>query len=133
MLRNKDIKNGLKYTIITIGWIVYLCIGLGNDSTTTQENEIISNEIESIESNINTEDGSVLFIVKSNGSENAKYELNLTNNNGYNESQSITIINNGEGYTSEFSDNGKPLKGEYTVNIINNNGEIISNKNFNFD
>lgn len=138
LLRNKEMKQSIKYGIITIAWIVYLLIAWGSDNTDTvnpveEQTEITNQQEIQIEPNINTEDGTVLFGIISNFEENTELTVMITNNNGYSKEQNVIILNDGKGYTSEFDEDGKGLNGDYTLTLKNTDGHIIYTKDFSFN
>ena len=145
MLRNKNMKPVLKYGIIAVAWIIYLLIALGSNNTKGEEakaeqqskpNEVVveeqkpvSNEIEDEESSnkafdvtleveptVNSEDGTVLFGVKTNLPEDTKMMVTVYNES-YTAQDNIVILADGVGYTTEFSNEGEGLKGTYTVDV----------------
>lgn len=161
MLRKKDMKAAIKYTIIAVAWIIYLLIGVGLNNANTSTNpsadtspkvsitdtentntakdtnisdsNIAETELEiSIEPNVNSDDGSVLFGVTANLPEDTKLTVTLTNANGYNESDTVTILKNGTGYTSEFEENGSGLNGDYEVTVTDTDGKVLSVESFTF-
>ncbi|WP_026835534.1 zinc ribbon domain-containing protein [Eubacterium xylanophilum] len=67
--------------------------------------------------NVNDETGEVLFGVDSNLPEDTRLIVTITNQKGYKSQDSLTILKDGKGYTSEFSENGKGLSGKYNVTI----------------
>jgi len=139
MLRKKDMHPALKYGIIAVGWIVYLFIGLGGGSkdTKTEEPAAVVDETKQneqptvgvkddpevmevtleVEPNVNTDDGSVLFGVTTNLPEDTELMVTVTNDDGYMAQDNAVVLATGTGYTSEFSDNGEALKGDYTVRV----------------
>ena len=138
LLRKKDMKPALRYGIIAAAWIVYLLIGFSGGSNnskkvTTTETEktesVPTPEVKEtpdaekmldvdikVEPNVNEEDGSVLFGVTTNLPENTKLIVTVSNDN-YTAQDNVVILNNGTGYTAEFSDNGAALQGTYKVNV----------------
>lgn len=136
MLNNKKINKTTRYIIIALGWLMYLCIGLGNDSSNLQSENVITVEESSnimIDANINSEDKTVLFSITAEDSVDKKMNVEVNNDNGFKESQNITILNNGKGYTSEFNDNGQGLKGLYHVIVKDENGLELVTKDFEFN
>lgn len=85
-----------------------------------------------IESNVNSDDGTVLFGVTADLPEDTKLTLTLSNSNGFSASDTVTILNNGKGYTSEFDEEGKGLNGDYVVTVTDKNGETLATKDFSF-
>ena len=81
---------------------------------------------------VNNEDGTVLFGVTADLPEDTKLTLTLTNDNGYSAEQTVTILNTGVGYTSEFDDNGSGLVGKYTVTVTDSNDVVIATQDFIF-
>jgi len=133
MLRKKDMKPALKYGIIAAAWIVYLLIGLSGNSSNkapseaAQPTELVDTVSDDsatdridvtldVEPNINTDDGTVLFGVKTNLPENTKLLVTVFNDD-YTGQDSVVILSNGVGFTSEFSDNGHGLIGTYNVSV----------------
>lgn len=133
MLRKKDMKPALKYGIIAAAWIVYLLIGLSGNSTNkasseaAQPTELVDTVSDdsatekidvtlAVEPNINTDDGTVLFGVKTNLPENTKFLVTVFNDD-YTGQDSVVILSNGVGFTSEFSDSGHGLIGTYHVRV----------------
>ena len=159
MLRNKNMKPVLKYGIIAVAWILYLLIAFGSNNSkrdepkTEQQSKPSETVVEEssaktidvtleVEPNVNSEDGTVLFGVKTNLPEDTKFLVTVFNDS-YTGQDNIVIQKDGIGYTSEFSDDGQGLKGTYTVNvtmtipslqndsvkkIIGQNGENITGK-----
>ncbi len=145
MLRNKRMKPALKYGIIAAAWIIYLLIALGSNNSQGEEpkteqqskpNEVLAEEQQhlSSESNdeelsnktldvtlevkptVNSEDGTVLFEVKTNLPEDTKMMVTVYNDS-YTAQDNIIILEDGAGYTSEFSNKGEGLKGTYIVDV----------------
>lgn len=137
-----EISTTLKYGIIAVGWIVYLLIGLGGESkdTKTEESVAVVEETKQeeqptvvenketeepevmevtleVEPNVNADDGSVLFGVITNLPEGTELMVTVKNDDGYIAQDKTVVLATGAGYTSEFSDKGKALKGEYTVSV----------------
>lgn len=85
-----------------------------------------------IEPRVNDEDGTVLFGITSNEPEDTRYTITLSNSNGLNETDTATILANGQGFTAEFSDNGVGLDGEYTVTVSDLDGNVLKTEDFTF-
>ncbi len=140
MLRKKDLSNSVKYGVIAASWIVYLLIGLfgsPNDtkSTTTADTSQIATQATSeattgapsdsnvmdvtlqVEPNVNDEDGTVLFGVTTNLPEDTELLVTVTNDKGYKAQDKTVVTGIGVGYTAEFSNKGKGLKGKFNVCI----------------
>lgn len=139
MIKNKKLKLWLKILIIAASWVVYLLIALaGKSSSNTTVGEslpaetISSNTVEqtepaaqipilnvelSVEPKVNDEDGTVLFGITTNLPENTKLMVTVSNDEGYRAQDTAVIMNNGKGYTAEFSNQGKGLKGKYQVSV----------------
>lgn len=142
MLRKKDMHPALKYGIIAVGWIVYLLIGLGGSGDkkteeptvaveeTTQDKVIVKEPAKeedtdtevmdvtlAVEPNVNADDGTVLFGVTTNLPEGTELMITVFNDSGYMAQDKTVVLAQGTGYTSEFSDNGAGLKGDYTVRV----------------
>jgi len=141
LLRNKDMKPALKYAIIAVAWIVFLIIGLSGKSKDTKQqaaNEKSQTEVETVseeketanadaeevmdvvlkvEPNINVDDGTVLFGITTNLPENTELMITVSNADGYKAQDKVVILAKGSGFTSEFSDHGKALKGDYDVSV----------------
>ncbi|MGI6020188.1 MAG: Ltp family lipoprotein [Lachnospiraceae bacterium] len=139
MLRKKEMKPVIRYGIIAAAWIVYLIIGFSGKSsdnkkavseskteeailetkTETEESDGIEDLLEVeiiVEAKTNEDDGSVLFGVTTNLPEDTL--LSVTVSNGSFEAEDeVVILKDGTGYTSEFSDNGAALQGEYKVSV----------------
>lgn len=86
-----------------------------------------------IEPNVNEENGKVLFNVITNLPEDTKLSLTLVNNDGYYSKQTVTILNNGTGYTSEFDDDSYGLNGDFTAMLTDGKGNIITTSDFTFE
>lgn len=118
LLRKKDMVPALKYSIIAVAWIIYLLIGIGSSMSSKEnaapEAKKITVTLE-VEPRVNSDDGSVLFAIKTNLPEDTKLMVTVTNDDGYKGQDHATILKNGEGYTAEFSDKGEALKGTYKV------------------
>ncbi|MBP9997166.1 MAG: zinc ribbon domain-containing protein [Lachnospiraceae bacterium] len=96
----------------------------------TQETTLYSIEIAA---NVNEEDGTVLFEITSDAPEDTRFNVTLTNANGYNETDTATILASGKGFTAEFSDDGNGLNGDYTVSISDDSDDVIATKDFTFE
>ena len=128
MLRNKEMKPAIKYGIIVLAWVLYLGIGYfgGDDNKTTEpvtgtaveetQTEDTLDVTLDVQPKVNEEDGSVLFGIETNLPERTEFIVTVTDGT-YNEQDNAVVLNNGFGYTSEFSDGGKALKGDYTVTV----------------
>ena len=156
LVRKKDMNKILKYSIIAVAWIVYLAIGLSGGTSdtntnnpaepTTQSSVVSSTEKIDVSlevtPKVNSEDGSVLFGVSTNLPEGTELMVTVKKDS-YTAQDTAVILKDGTGYTSEFSDKGKALKGDYTVTvsmslpklqsekvreIIGENGENITGK-----
>ncbi len=137
MLRKKDIKPVLKYGVIVIAWLFYLLIGFAgmfiDDGTGEQaQNQVIvntDNNVEDkedknlievtleVEPNVNDEDGTVLFGVRTNLPQGTKILVTVYNDDGYTAQDTTVILADGVGYTAEFSDKGNALVGKYHVTV----------------
>ncbi len=162
MVKNKKLKSWAKILIIAGAWALYLVIAfagsLSNNSTkeappveTMQPNITEQNKTEeqpskievelSVVPKVNDEDGSVLFEITTNLPEDTKLMVTVSNNEGYRAQDTAVILNNGKGYTAEFSNHGEGLKGSYQVvvsmslpklqatsvqSVIGKNGEFIT-------
>lgn len=104
-------------------WVIIGIVVLGiifpSDDTTDAVDEPETVEVEiNVEPNVNEEDGTVLFGVITNLPEDTQMLVDVTNKDGYHAQDSVVILNNGKGFTSEFSDHGAALSGKYTVDVI---------------
>ena len=104
----------------------------GEDVTKAKPEKIKESATATIKPNVNNEDGTVLFGVTADLPEDTKLTLTLTNDNGYSAEQTVTILNTGVGYTSEFDDNGSGLVGKYTVTVTDSNDVVIATQDFIF-
>ena len=124
LFRKKNMAPVLKYGIIAAAWIIYLLIGFaassknnnGNEENETPPVETITVSLE-VEPKVNAEDGSVLFAIKTNLPEDTRLLITVSDGASYTAQDHATILNNGEGYTTEFSNHGEALKGTYTVSV----------------
>ena len=85
--------------------------------TDTEEASDVMDVTLSVEPNVNADDGTVLFGVTTNLPESTELMVTVSNDSGYTAQDTTVVLANGTGYTSEFSDNGKGLKGKYTVTV----------------
>ncbi len=65
---------------------------------------------------VNDENGSVLFGITTNLPEDTVLMVTVSNDNFIGQDKA-TILSSGTGYTAEFSNKGKALKGTYTVSV----------------
>lgn len=165
MVRNQKLKLWAKILIIAAAWALYLVIAFSGKSsnnnsineespaetmqpTATEQNKTEEHpsdlEVElSVVPKVNDEDGTVLFEITTNLPEDTKLMVTVSNNEGYRAQDTAVIMNNGKGYTAEFSDHGNGLKGEYQIavtmsvprlqaasvqGIIGKNGEYMTGK-----
>lgn len=95
--------------------VVLICILVPSDDS---EPEIEALNVEmSVEPNVNSDDGTVLFGIITNLPEDTKLLVTVTDENGYEAQDNTVVLNNGKAFTSEFSDHGKALSGKYNVEI----------------
>lgn len=127
LLRQKKMKPVLKYGIIALAWIIYLIIGISGRKTTeanynTMTQSVTQTAVDKldvtleVEPNVNTEDASVLFGVKTNLPEGTKINVTVSNET-YSDMKSTVVLATGYGYTSEFEEDGHGLHGTYTVKV----------------
>lgn len=120
-----------KIIVTVIFWVIILALGAGgskNDSLTNSTTETVTEEIATdikevmtvelkVEPNVNADDGTVLFGITTNLPEDTKLMVTVTNDDGFMAQDTVTILNNGTGYTAEFSNHGAGLSGKYNVHI----------------
>ncbi|MBQ3404278.1 MAG: hypothetical protein IJG63_02525 [Oscillospiraceae bacterium] len=122
MLRKKDMKPVLKYGIIAVGWLIYLAIAFGGSRSqqetapATTENAEIMDVTLDVTPNINSEDGTVLFAIETNLPEDTELLITVKGDDYVGQDKAV-ILNDGQGYTSEFSNNGEALSGKYIVTV----------------
>lgn len=133
IVRNKTMKPIVKYLIIGAAWLLYFGIASTsnkeasgttptnssvNEQTATgnTEDKIINVQFE-VTPKVNSDDGSVLFGIKTNLPENTELLVTVTDDNGYAGQDKAVILKDGNGYTAEFSNHGEALKGMYHVEI----------------
>lgn len=124
MLRKKDMKPVLKYGIIAVGWLVYLAIAFGGGRSQQEtapapapaENAEIMDVTLDVTPNINSEDGTVLFGIETNLPEDTELLITVKGDDYVGQDKAV-ILNDGKGYTSEFSNNGEALSGTYIVTV----------------
>ena len=98
----------------------------------TSEPEVEKSIEITIDSNVNSDDGTVLFGITAELPEDTKLTVTLSNSNGFSVSDTVTILKNGKGYTSEFDENGKGLNGDYVVTVTDKDGNTLATKDFYF-
>lgn len=77
----------------------------------------------SFTSQVNSVTGFILFKVSSNLPEDTKLIVKATNDEGYEETDTVTILSDGEGNTKEFFSSEKALDGDYTISVMSEDGE----------
>ncbi len=109
MLRKKEMKPALRYGIIAVGWLLYLCIALG---TNTNKNETPVDSPTVVEDNVNSSDD---IGVNSDTDSNAAENNNPGNsNNSGSESNSSNETNAAEskaaGYEAIYNEYSQKIK-----------------------
>lgn len=165
MVKNQKLKLWVKILIIAAAWAVYLLIAFAGRSSNDKNSSVEPSvetmqptvteqdkteeqppmlEVElSVMPKVNDEDGTVLFEITTNLPKDTKLMVTVSNDEGYRAQDTAVIMNNGKGYTAEFSNHGDGLKGNYQVSVsmslpklqatsvqtvIGKNGEFITGK-----
>ena len=134
LVKKKNMKTALKIVLIAVAWLLYLLVGLfgrASDTNTDKPVQATSSVTEtttpageastfdvtlSVKPNVNSENGSVLFGITTNLPEDTTLLVTVQGDN-YVGQDKVTILGNGTGFTSEFSNQGQALKGKYTVTV----------------
>lgn len=167
LMKNKKLNPKVKYILIALAWILAIILVFANRSgsnntvnsnsnmqntsspVSTEAGENLLDVTLNVTPKINNEIGTVLFDVETNLPDNTKLDIIVKNSKGEQVHQDegmsdkVTVLANGHGYTSEYSENGGKLIGKYTVilsvenpslqkdevkQVIGQNGEKMTGK-----